>query len=139
MYFGGGGNLGKKPIGCAAALASMRKVSDSETLSSASDRFSFFLPPIIRLRNDTPFLWIANMPRYYQVIVWRAVTSFVVGKEEDGFRGAAGRGAYVGGRMKDNDLLKTELNETCGTYFLSLGGFWRNTGSPGVEPCSAGE
>lgn len=55
------------------------------------------------------------------------------------FRGAADKGACVGGQWKDNDLLKVELNETYGTYFSSLGGLWRNTGFPGIEPCSAGE
>jgi hypothetical protein len=55
------------------------------------------------------------------------------------FRGAADKGACVGGQWKDNDLLKVELNETYGTYFFSLGGLWRNTGFPGIEPCSAGE
>jgi hypothetical protein len=79
------------------------------------------------------------MPRYYQVIVRKAVTSFVVGVEEGGVGSASDRESYVGGRMKDNDLLKTELNETGATYFFSLGGFWRNTESPGIEPCSAGE
>lgn len=40
----------------AAESASMRFVSGSDASSSASESWSFFFPPMMRLKKETPFL-----------------------------------------------------------------------------------
>lgn len=59
MYFGGAGKVGVKPIGwenTAASIPSVLWSPPGDSHSSCSSFAFFFLEPIMRLRNDTPFL-----------------------------------------------------------------------------------
>ena len=60
MYFGGAGKIGVKPMGWENTAASLPSVlllrSPSTDSVSGEVSGAFFFVPIMRLRNDTPFL-----------------------------------------------------------------------------------